>query len=72
MSIPNLVRNGVGTGNSGFNIPLGPGNYAFWVQDTSGGGPFNYRFDMTAVQEPGIIAMMLLGLAGLGWSRRKR
>jgi hypothetical protein len=73
MSVPNLPGlNGVGTGNSGFSIPLGPGNYAFWIQDTSGGGPFNYRLDLTAVPEPGTIAMMLLGLGGLGWSRRKK
>jgi PEP-CTERM motif len=68
MSIPNRLM----SGNSGFTIPLGPGNYAFWVQDTSGGGPFNYGFDLLAVSEPGTIAMMLLGLGGLGFSLRKR
>jgi hypothetical protein len=68
MSIPNLL----GRGSSGFTIPLGAGNYAFWVQDTSGGGPFNYGFDLFAVPEPGTIAMMLLGLGGLGFSLRKR
>ncbi len=68
MSTPNRL----GSGNSGFTIPLGAGNYAFWVQDTSGGGPFNYGFDLTAVPEPGTIAMMLLALGGLGFSLRKR
>ncbi|HKA41748.1 MAG TPA: PEP-CTERM sorting domain-containing protein [Burkholderiales bacterium] len=65
-----------GMGATGFTAPLGPGNYAFWVQDTSTPPvpsiPFNFGFDLVVVPEPGTIAMMLLGLGGLGFSRRKR
>ena len=63
-------------GSSGFTLPLGAGNYAFWVQDTSTPAdpsiPFNFGFDLTLVPEPGTMAMILLGLGGLGFSRRKR
>jgi hypothetical protein len=69
---------GAGTGNgaSGFTLPLGPGNYAFWVQDTSAladpANPFNFGFDLQAVPEPGTMALMLLGLGGLGFKVRKK
>jgi hypothetical protein len=59
-------------GSSGFTPPLGAGNYAFWVQDTSTLAnpsiPFNFGFDLTLVPEPGTMAMILLGLGGLGFS----
>jgi PEP-CTERM motif len=68
MSIPNFM----GSGNTGFTRPLGPGNYAFWVQDTGLTTiPFNYGLEFV-MPEPGTIAMLLIGLAGLGFNFRKR
>jgi hypothetical protein len=52
-------------GSSGFSVPLGAGNYSFWVQDFNAGS-FNYGFDLTVssatTPEPGTIAAALVGL----------
>jgi PEP-CTERM motif len=64
MSIPSR-------GSSGFSVPLGPGTYAFWVQDTSP-GTFAYGFDLQVVPEPATYALLLLGLALCAMAKRSR
>lgn len=58
MAIPN-------TGSSGFGIPLGPGNYSFWVQDFNA-GTFSYGFDVRLVAVPEPSTYTLAGAALLG------
>lgn len=57
-------------GGIGFDGPLGPGTYTFWIQE--GEAQIGYTIDMvvTAVPEPG--SMGLVGLAGLALLRRRR
>jgi hypothetical protein len=59
-------------GATGFVPPLGPGTYAFWLQDTTP-GTFNYGFDLVlAVPEPASAGLMAMGLFALwGFSRRR-
>jgi hypothetical protein len=61
-------------GSSGFSVPLGSGNYAFWVQELSP-GPFNYGFDFTitpaAIPEPASYLTMFSALAVLGLALRR-
>ena len=58
-------------GSSGFSVPLGPGTYAFWVQDTST-GTFAYAFDLQVVPEPATYALVILGLGACVISLRRR
>ena len=53
-------------GSSGFVPPLGPGNYAFWLQDSSP-GTFLYDFNivLASVPEPSAAALMIMGLVAL-------
>ncbi|HEY1051798.1 MAG TPA: PEP-CTERM sorting domain-containing protein [Prosthecobacter sp.] len=57
-------------GGDGFNGPLGPGTYTFWIQE--GSDQINYTINMTvtAVPEPG--SVVLIGAAGLCLLRRRR
>ena len=50
-------------GSSGFATPLGSGNYAFWLQDSSA-GTFQYSFNvvLTPVPELPTTALALVGL----------
>ena len=59
-------------GSSGFTPPLGPGSYAFWVQEASS-GTANYVFDFHVAEapEPATWAMMLLGFGAVGWRMRR-
>ena len=64
-------------GSSGFSVPLGSGNYAFWVQELSASS-FNYGFDFTitpaAIPEPASYITMFsaLGVLGLVLRRSRR
>jgi hypothetical protein len=59
-------------GSTGFVPPLGPGTYAFWLQDTTP-GTFNYRLNLVLVPEPSAGALMIMGCFALwGFSRRRR
>jgi hypothetical protein len=60
-----------GFGASGFTIPLGPGNYAFWLQET-GSGTVTYGFDLQlqAVPLPGALVSFAAALAVLRTRRR--
>lgn len=59
-------------GSSGFSLPLGPGTYSLWIQDTSTPEPpataFRYGLDLqlTPVPEPSAAQFALLSLTGLG------
>jgi len=57
MSVPNA-------GSSGFESPLGAGDYSFWVQDFD--GPATYGFDFVVTPLPGSVPLLLSGLALLG------
>ena len=65
-------------GSTGFNGPLGPGTYTFWVQEASPGSPVRYRFNFLVgnfvgeVPEPSTWAMLLLGFGAVGYTMRRR
>lgn len=62
---------GAGTGAIGFTGPLGPGNYAVWIQETgTGTAPYAMEFSLSAVPEPGSAWLLLAG--GLAWAARRR
>jgi hypothetical protein len=65
-----ILDAGPAFGGTGFDGPLGPGNYTFWVQEGSEQIQYCINFEMTAVPEPG--SSWLLGLAGLIMMRRRR
>ena len=60
-------------GSSGFGPPLGPGNYAFWVQDSSA-GTFQYAFNivLAPIPEPSAAVLMMAGLFALWPLLRRR
>lgn len=57
-------------GGDGFDGPLGPGNYTFWVQEGSDQISYTIDFVVTPVPEPG--SLVLMGLAGAFFLRRRR
>lgn len=57
-------------GGTGFDGPLGPGDYTFWIQEGSEQIQYTIDFQVTAVPEPGSAG--LLGLACLILLRRRR
>ncbi len=67
-----LLDAGPEFGGIGFNGPLTPGNYTFWIQE--GSDQINYSIDFVTtpvpVPEPG--GVLLLGVAGLWLLRRRR
>lgn len=58
------------SGASGFDLPLGPDDYVFLIQDT--GSAINYELNFTASPVPLPASLPLLGLAALGLLRRRR
>ena len=60
-------------GSSGFVPPLGAGNYAFWLQDSSP-GTFAYDFSivLASVPEPSVFALMIGGIVALWPVIRRR
>jgi hypothetical protein len=75
--IGSLLDDGAFAGATGFKGSLGPGIYAFWVQDTAS-GTFNYNYEFNvsgapiATPLPGAYLAMLGGLSVLGMARRRR
>ena len=61
------------SGSSGFVPPLGPGSYAFWLQDTTV-GTFNYglKIVLAPIPEPSAGALMITGFFALWWFFRRR
>ncbi len=57
-------------GGTGFDGPLGPGDYTFWVQETSAEIDYCIDFVLTPVPEPG--SAMLMGVASLACLSRRR
>lgn len=58
--------------SSGFTIPLGSGNYAFWLQDSTP-GTFEYSFNVVLAPVPEIssAALAILGLPALALLLRR-
>lgn len=54
----------------GFSVPLGPGSYAFWVQQTNP-TPSSYTWDVVVVPEPTTVALLGFGLGALALARRR-
>lgn len=53
-------------GSTGFVPPLGPGNYAFWIQDTTTGTfQYDFRLVLARVPEPSTMILVLAGLLAL-------
>jgi PEP-CTERM motif len=63
-------------GETGFMPPLGPGDYAVWLQETGVCGPSlcNYGFDFTlaAIPEPASLVLLGSALLGLGLICRRK
>ena len=55
----------------GFVPPLGPGDYSFWMQQTSA-VLTDYTFDVVVVPEPSAAALLGLGLGALALVARRR
>ena len=63
---------GAGFGATGFIGSLPAGSYAFWIQETATGtAAYNFDFRVSAVPEASTALMLLAGLAGLGFLRRR-
>ncbi len=65
------ASNGSSPAAQGFALPLGPGDYAFWLQQGSP-TPTSYSFDIVVVPEPSTGALFTLGLVALALVRRRR
>jgi len=60
-----------GNSSTGFVPPLGPGNYAFWIQEGATGiFPYGFGLLLAQVPEPAAFPMVILGLAALATMRR--
>ena len=63
---------GLGPGASGFVGSLPVGSYAFWIQETATGtAAYNFDFGVSAVPEASTALLLMAGLAGLGFLRRR-
>lgn len=75
--LDDIGNNMLHPGTTGFTGPLGPGTYAFWVQDTAF-GTFNYNYEFNVSGDPiptplpGAYLAMLGGMGVLGLLRRRR
>ena len=67
-----LLDAGPEFGGIGFNGPLTPGNYTFWIQEGSDQISYGIDFVTTPVPVPEPGGALLLGVAGLWLLRRRR
>ena len=67
-----LPSMGSAFGATGFVGSLPAGSYAFWIQETTTGtAAYNFDFGVSAVPEASSALMLLAGLAGLAFLRRR-
>ena len=63
---------GASPGASGFVGALPAGSYAFWIQETgTGSAAYNFDFGVSVVPEASTSMLLLAGLAGLAFLRRR-
>ena len=61
------------TGSSGFSVPLGPGDYAVWIQELSSGSlHYGFDFALGQVPEPGTWLLLVSGITLFGAALRSR
>ena len=63
-----LIKMGTALGAIGFTVPLGPGDYTLWIQQTNAQS-VAYQFDIAVVPEPSAWALLGIGLVGLMLAR---
>ena len=62
-----------GNSSTGFVPPLGPGSYAFWIEEgATGTFPYGFSLVLAQVPEPTALAMILAGLSVLLTMRRRK
>ena len=63
---------GASPGASGFIGSLPAGSYAFWIQETTtGSAAYRFDFGVSAVPEASTAMLLMAGLAGLAFLRRR-
>jgi hypothetical protein len=64
------ASNGLAPAAQGFPLPLGPGSYAFWLQQANA-TPTSYTLDLVLTPEPASGGLLAAGLAILAARRRR-
>jgi hypothetical protein len=64
------ASNGLSPPAQGFSLPLGPGSYAFWLQQANA-TPTSYSLDLVIAPEPASAGLVAAGLASLAARRRR-
>ena len=67
----NILDQGPEYAGTGFDGPLGPGTYTFWIQEGSDQIGYTIDFVVTPVPEPGSALLIALTAGGLLMRRRR-